>query len=186
VKLLDYGSRWAELESSLNPFAMIVMAHLKTKATTRNPEQREVWKWSLIRGLYDRGLTKEKIIKLFQIIDRMMTLPNPLQESLDFKIQQFEEERTMPLLSNMELRGIERGKEIGKEIGALQNSRAAIKTVLHARLGNVNSDVESHLSQISDLSILNQILTIAATVNSLEDFRRSIGGIQAQLSITGN
>jgi hypothetical protein len=92
----------------------------------------------------------------------------------------------MPLLSNRSLCGIERGKEIGKKIGALQNSRAAIKTVLHARLGNVTSDVESHLSQISDLSILNQILTIAATVNSLEDFRRSIGGIQAQLSITGN
>jgi len=45
--------------------------------------------------LYDRGLTREKIIKLFQIIDRMITLPNPLQESLDFKIQQFEEERTI-------------------------------------------------------------------------------------------
>jgi hypothetical protein len=107
VKLLDYESRWAELESSPNPFAMIVMTHLKTKATTGNPEQREVWKWSLIRGLYDRGLTREKIIKLFQIIDRMMTLPSFLQESLDFKIQQFEEERTMPLLSNMELRGME-------------------------------------------------------------------------------
>jgi hypothetical protein len=84
---------------------MIVMAHLKTKATTGNPEQREVWKWSLIRWLYDRGLTRERIIKLFQIIDRMMTLPSFLQESLDFKIQQFEEQRTMPLLSNMELRG---------------------------------------------------------------------------------
>jgi hypothetical protein len=35
----------------------------------------------------------------------MMTLPSFLQESLDFKIQQFEEQRTMPLLSNMELRG---------------------------------------------------------------------------------
>ena len=92
----------------------------------------------------------------------------------------------MLLLSNRSLCGMERGKEIGKEIGALQNSRTAIKTVLQARLGNVTSDVESHLSQISDLSILNQILTIAATVNSLEDFRRSIGGIQSQLSITGN
>ncbi|MEB3248096.1 MAG: hypothetical protein VKK07_01995, partial [Merismopediaceae bacterium] len=63
VKLLDYEARWSELESSGNPFAMIVMAHLKTKATTGDPEQREVWKWSLIRGLYDRGLTRERIIK---------------------------------------------------------------------------------------------------------------------------
>jgi hypothetical protein len=92
-----------------------------------------------------------------------------------------EEERTMPLLSNRSLRGMERGKEIGKEIGALQNSRTAIKTVLQARLGNVTSDVESHLSQISDLFILNQILTIAATVNSPDDFWQSLEGIQSTI-----
>ena len=34
----------------------------------------------------------------------------------------------MPLLSNMELRGIERGKEIG----ALQKAREAVKTVSEA------------------------------------------------------
>jgi len=40
VKLLDYESRWDELESSNNPFAMITMAHLKTLATTRNLVER--------------------------------------------------------------------------------------------------------------------------------------------------
>ena len=175
VKLLDYESRWAELESSLNPFAMIVMAHLKTKATTGNPEQREVWKWSLIRGLYDRGLTREKIIKLFQIIDRMMTLPSFLQESLDVKIQQFEEQRTMPLLSNMELRGMERGKEIG----ALQKARDYIKTVLKVRFGEVSFGIDSSLEQVSDLSVLDEFLKLAVTVDSLENFRQSIGRIQA-------
>ena len=170
VKLLDYESRWSELESSVNPFAMIVMAHLKTKATTGNPEQREVWKWSLIRGLYDRGLTREKIIKLFQIIDRMMTLPSFLQESLDFKIQQFEEKRTMPLLSNMELRGMERGKEIG----ALQKARDYIKAVLQVRLGEIPLEIETYLMRISDLSVLDKLLIFAATTNSFEDFKESI------------
>ena len=169
VKLLDYEERWFELSSSINPFAMIVMAHLKTKATTGDPEQREIWKWSLIRGLYDRGLTREKIIKLFQIIDRMMTLPNPLQESLDLKIQQFEEQRTMPLLSNMELRGMER------------TARTAIRTVLQARLGNVTSDMENFLNKISDLSVLEQILSIAATVNSPDDFWQSLEGIRSTI-----
>jgi hypothetical protein len=137
---------------------MIVMAHLKTKATTGNPEQREVWKWSLIRGLYDRGLTREKIIKLFQIIDRMMTLPK------------FEEQRTMPLLSNMEIRGMERGKEIG----ALQNARDYIKAVLRVRLGKIPLEIETYLMQISDLSILDKLLILAATTNSFEDFKQSI------------
>ena len=90
VKLLDYEARWSELEVSTNPFAIIVMAHLKTKATTKNLQQREQWKWTLIRGLYERGLEREQIIKLFQILDRMMTLPNQLQESLESKIKQLE------------------------------------------------------------------------------------------------
>ncbi len=55
----------------------------------------------------------------------------------------------MPLMSNMELRGIERGKEIGeeigelrgiergKEIGALENARDFVKKVLENRLGDI-------------------------------------------------
>jgi hypothetical protein len=160
------------------------MAHLKTKATTAKPKQRERWKWTLVRGLYDRGLEREQIIKLFQIIDRMMTLPNPLQERLEQKIKKFEEERTMPLLSNMELRGIERGKEIGKEIGqeigALQNARNAVKTVLKTRFGEVTLDIVASLAQITDLSLLDQTLKMAVTVNSLEEFKQSL------LQVNGN
>ena len=169
VKLLDYESRWEDLVLSTNPFAMIVMAHLKTKATTANPEQRAKSKWLLVRGLYDRGLEREQIIKLFQIIDRMMTLPNPLQQNLDFKIQKFEEERTMPLLSNMELRGV--------EIGALRKAQDDIKTVLQIRLGQVPSDIEEALNNISDLSILEEMLKSAVIVNSLDEFKQSLGNI---------
>ena len=68
------------------------MAHLKTKATTRKPQQREQWKWTLIRELYERGFEREQIIKLFEIIDKMMTLSNKLQEDLESKIKQFENE----------------------------------------------------------------------------------------------
>ncbi|MCA2660379.1 MAG: Rpn family recombination-promoting nuclease/putative transposase, partial [Microcystis sp. M049S2] len=50
VKLLDYEENWSELEASSNPFAIIVMAHLKTKATTGKLPEREQWKWRLIRG----------------------------------------------------------------------------------------------------------------------------------------
>ncbi|MFM7578182.1 MAG: hypothetical protein ACKO5Q_14750, partial [Microcystaceae cyanobacterium] len=109
---------------------------------------------------------------------RMMTLPSFLQESLDIKIQQFEEERTMPLLSNMELRGMERGmergKEIGKEIGALQNARASVKTVLAIRFGEVPFEIDSSLEQVFDLSVLEAGLRLAVTVDSLEEFQQSL------------
>ena len=76
----------------------------------------------------------------------------------------------MPLLSNMELRGIERGKEIGKEIGALENARHAVLIVLGTRLGEIPSAIGDSLAKISDLSILNEMLQVAAMVNSLDEF----------------
>nr|WP_231859680.1 hypothetical protein [Microcystis aeruginosa] len=178
VKLLDYEESWSELEASSNPFAIIVMAHLKTKATTGKLPQREQWKWKLIRGLYEKEFEREQIIKLFEIIDNMMTLSPELQSSLESKIKQFEEERTMPLMSNMELRGIERGKEIGKEIGALENARDFVKTVLESRLGEVPLDVEQYLNKVSLLSTLQEIVKLAATANSLAEFKQSLARIQ--------
>jgi hypothetical protein len=80
----------------------------------------------------------------------------------------------MPLLSNRSLRGIERDKEIGKEIGALQNARDYIKAVLQVRLGELPLEIETYLMRTSDLSVLDELLKLAATTNSFEDFRQSI------------
>ncbi|GCA73044.1 hypothetical protein MiYa_04603 [Microcystis aeruginosa NIES-2519] len=103
----------------------------------------------------------------------MMTLSPELQSSLESKIKQFEEERTMPLMSNMELRGIEQGKEIG----ALENARDFVKTVLQARLGEVALDVEQYLNKVSVLSTLQEIVKLAATANSLAEFKQSLAKI---------
>jgi hypothetical protein len=110
--------------------------------------------------------------KLFEIIDNMMTLSPELQSSLESKIKQFEEERTMPLVSNMELRGIERGKEIGKEIGALENARNYVKTVLKTRLGDIPIDIEQAVDKIAVLSILDELLKSALTVNSFDELHQ--------------
>ena len=149
------------------------MAHLKTKATTGKLPQREQWKWKLIRGLYEKEFEREQIIKLFEIIDNMMTLSSELQSSLESKIKQFEEERTMPLLSNMELRGIERGKEIG----VLEKSRDAIKTVLTVRFGQISSEIEEIIGKMTNPTILEELLKLAATANSLAEFKQSLAKI---------
>ncbi|TRV42695.1 MAG: hypothetical protein EWV43_22275, partial [Microcystis panniformis Mp_MB_F_20080800_S26D] len=99
------------------------------------------------------------------------TLSPELQSSLESKIKQFEEERTMPLMSNMELRGIEQGKE------ALENARDFVKTVLQARLGEVPLDVEQYLNKVSVLSTLQEIVKLAATANSLAEFKQSLAKI---------
>ena len=160
VKLLDYEPAWESLEQSNNPFAIIVMAHLKTKATTGKPQERERWKWNIVRGLYDKGYERAEIIKLFQVIDRMMTLPQELAQSFEERLNRYEEERRMPLLSNMELRG------------ALLNARESVITVLRSRFGEVPTEFTETINNIEDLSLLKQLLERAVTVNSLADFQQ--------------
>ena len=75
VKLLDYATDVPGLEANPNPFAAVVLAHLKTRETRRDPDARCIWKIRLIKGLYERGLSKENIRDLFRMIDWMMDLP---------------------------------------------------------------------------------------------------------------
>jgi hypothetical protein len=60
VKLLDFQSRWNELERSLNPFAVVIMAHLSTLNTIGKADQRFQSKLTLVRGLYERGYNKNE------------------------------------------------------------------------------------------------------------------------------
>jgi hypothetical protein len=51
VKLLDFAAQEAVLEASTNPFAKVVLAHLKARETHGNPADRHAWKLRLVRGL---------------------------------------------------------------------------------------------------------------------------------------
>ncbi|TRV22757.1 MAG: hypothetical protein EWV72_14525 [Microcystis flos-aquae Mf_QC_C_20070823_S10] len=148
------------------------MAHLKTKATTGKLPQREQWKWKLIRGLYEKEFEREQIIKLFEIIDNMMTLSTELQSSLESKIKQFEEERTMPLMSNMELRG----RKIGEEIGELRGIERG-KEIGTVRFGEISSEIEEIIGKMTNPTILEELLKLAATANSLAEFQQSLAKI---------
>ena len=160
AKLLDYESQWNELESSDNPFAIIVMAHLKTKATTGNLSEREQWKWTLIRGLYERGLTKEQIFKLFKIIDKMMTLPKELQRGLVTKIKHLEEERKMPFISPTEELAMERGEQ------------QLIIRQLNRRIGEIESSFIETIRTltIDQLELLGEALLDFSSVTDLEQW----------------
>ncbi|MEE6160046.1 hypothetical protein U9R62_01470 [Cylindrospermopsis raciborskii DSH] len=84
----------------------------------------------------------------------------------------------MPLLTNMELRGIETGKEIGKEIGReigiLEKAHEDVKLVLRTRLGDIPVKIEQAVDKISVLSILDELLKVAIKVDCFEDFHQSL------------
>lgn len=90
IKLLDYADRVEELEREANPFAAVVLAHLKALATRRNAKSRHAWKVRLVTGLYDRGFDQQQIRQLFRLIDWMLTLPEELEEVFRQEIVAFE------------------------------------------------------------------------------------------------
>ena len=90
AKVVDYADRLNELEASDNPFAIVVMAHLKTRDTHNDEESRKRWKLYIVRRLYERAYRREDVINLFHFIDWLMRLPEEMEESFwaDMKISQ--------------------------------------------------------------------------------------------------
>ncbi len=111
IKLLDYAPRWAELEASRNPFAIAVMAHLKTKETRNDAQIRKEWKFRLTRRLYEQGYERQDILNLFRFIDWMLELPAGLKQAFRTELEQYEQEQKMPYVTSIEQMGIEKGRE---------------------------------------------------------------------------
>jgi hypothetical protein len=172
VKLVDYEAQWEVLEQSTNPFAVMVMAHLKTKATTGKPQERKQWKWSLIRRLFEWGYNREQVVPLFQFIDWMMALPVELQRELRQELKRYQEESQMPLISRMELMAKEEGIEQGRQEGLLRNARESVIEILQARFQVAPPAIVEAVNSISDVARLKQLLRQAIAVASVEDFQQ--------------
>ncbi|MBW4570448.1 MAG: DUF4351 domain-containing protein [Tolypothrix carrinoi HA7290-LM1] len=141
VKLLDYQNRWTELEASDNPFATVVMAHLKTQETSKKLGERKTWKFSLIRRLYELGLQEKDIRNLYRFIDWVMILPKALEAEFWQEFKQFEQERTMSYITTGERIGYERGKQEGEQTLVLR--------LLQRRVGELPQDVREHIQTLS-------------------------------------
>ena len=91
VKITDYKNKWEELSNSKNPFAIIVMTHLKEIETKKNDDQRLFWKITLVKQLYDKGYSKNDILLLYKFIDWLVTLPKELNNKFHKEIVKYEE-----------------------------------------------------------------------------------------------
>ncbi|WP_242044499.1 DUF4351 domain-containing protein [Anabaena azotica] len=164
VKLLDYENNWQELENNSNPFATVVMAHLKTQQTRSSPAERKIWKFRLIRRLYDLGLQEQDIRNLYRFIDWVMILPKALEDQFWQEFKQFEQERTM--------RYITTGERIGYERGIVEGKQALILKLLKRRLGELSPEIEQHIQSLSlnQLEALGEALLDFATMTDLSDW----------------
>ena len=171
AKVNDYAERWDELEASDNPFAIVVMAHLKTRATHNDEESRKKWKRYLVRRLYERGYRREDVINLFHFIDWIMRLPEGMEESFWAEMYQYEEGKKMEYITSVERIGIKKGIQQGIQQGILQASRGALIEVLEDRFETVSQTLRNRLKEINDPDVLKSLHKKALHAGSLESFK---------------
>jgi hypothetical protein len=141
AKLFDYA--WSDLEASENPFAAVVMAHRKTQDTTGDAPERLQWKLSLSKSLYSRGYSKQDIVELLLLLDRMMGLPKPLELIFRDELRQFEEENQMPYMSSFE--------RIGRQEGRVEERHDIIRELLISRFGVMDDELEAIVEPLTEL-----------------------------------
>lgn len=142
IKLLDYESDWAGLEESRNPFAVVVMAQLKTKETHNQPEQRKNWRYRLTTMLYDRGYCDQDILEMNHFLDWLMWLPEAWEKQFQVELKAFEEARQMKYVTTWE--------RMAEERGLISGERAILIRLLNRKFGFID---DRTLDQINTLSI---------------------------------
>jgi hypothetical protein len=159
AKLADWRGRRYELEASDNPFATVVLAHLAAQDTRGDADSRERAKLQLIRQLYERGYSRERVLSLLRFIDWLLALPPELERRVRKAIEAIEEERQMPYVTSYE--------RMAREEGRLEAKREAVREVVRARFGTVPQALEERLAT-ADEATLNTLIQRAATAPSTD------------------
>jgi hypothetical protein len=157
VKLTDYATRRATLESDDNPFATVVLAHLAAQATRHDPKARLGDKLALTRRLYERGFPRQRIVDLYRFLDWLLRLPDDLELQYTDAIFAIEEGLKMPYLSYVERRGEIRGAAV------------LLRGLLEERFGELPTAVVERLEQADGECLLawsRRVLT-ARTINEV-------------------
>jgi hypothetical protein len=160
VKLLDYASDDQAPELNPNPFALVVLAHLKTLETRRSPADRHAWKLRLVKGLFQRGMDAEDVRQLLRFIDWIMDLPPDLEQRFQQELTAYQQETRMPFVDIFDRIAMERYLLQGLEVS------------LKLKFGDEGLNLMPELREIHDHELLSRILNAVDAAGSPDVLRR--------------
>lgn len=173
AKLLDYDIN--ELETNNNPFAIVVLAHLQTKATHNQTDARYKMKFRLTKLLYERGYSKNRILSLYRYIDWMMALPPKLEDKFTEDLTAYEEANKMSYVTNAERylyrKGMKEGMEQEQQ-ATLRGLLNGVKMGLQLKFGAKGLELLSEIRKIDDVDTLYAIQEAIVDVESPSELQR--------------
>jgi len=128
VKIVDYRDKIEELEKSVNPMAMVVLAQLESYEAKKKDDQKKYSiKVNLLKRCVRRGYNRNQIRGLFKFIDWVINLPKKYQDKLTREIIRLEEETKMPYVTSWEKEGIKKGKKEGSKKQARETAKRMLE-----------------------------------------------------------
>jgi hypothetical protein len=172
AKVIDYRDHINELEASSHPFAIIVLAFLKTLETEGNVQERYKWKKRFLLELYKRGMKRETILAIYKFIDWVMELPDKLDTKIYHEIKITKETKVMPHITTAERIGRAEGQKI-----AMQQ---AVATVISSKFGKLGRPLIKRSRQVANLEVLEKMLARLAKSPNLSDAAKVLDEIELQ------
>jgi hypothetical protein len=179
VKIIDFRIRWQELEASANPFAIIVMAYLKTLETEGNVQERYKWKKRFLLEVYQRGMKRETLLAIYKFIDWMMGLPAAMETKIIEKLKSIEEKKEMAYITTAERigmkRGIKQGVKQGIEKGiekSLPAVHQAIAAIIEIKFGEAGQPLRKRAYRKRDLKALQRLTEKLKHAQSLSEAKK--------------
>ena len=128
MKILDYRSQWAMLMNSTNPFAIVIMAHLKMLETKKDVSNRLLWKFEITKSLFERGFDKKIIAALLRFIDILIQLPDEIEEEFRYEVVEYQKEKNMPeTMIPWEKAAYKDGREKGRVEGRVEGREEGLE-----------------------------------------------------------
>ena len=137
VKLDDWRGCTAELMASDEPFALVVLAHLKVRAVKNNVQRKYAVKRELILLAYERGYSNQYTQSLLRFLDWLIRLPEPAEQKLKREVDVARGEKRMSYITSWERMGEKRGE------------RKVILQILQHKLGSLDEKLSRQIEKLS-------------------------------------
>ncbi|HMV46414.1 MAG TPA: DUF4351 domain-containing protein [Blastocatellia bacterium] len=168
VQLADYAERWAQLEADRNPFAVAVMAQLKALETKGDNQRRFVWKRHLIKGLYELGYDRRRIVALLKFMDWAMRLPKEQEKDIQETIFQIEEGKKVPYVTSWERMAKEEGLQAGLQAGLQEGLQeglqkgllSSVVLLLSHRFGELSEALQNKLKKLQEEQLRELVVAV--------------------------
>lgn len=116
----------------------------------------------------------EDVRQLFRFIDWLLQLPEELEKQFDEEIEDYQKEKTMPYISSLERRAMERGREEARGV-VLEG----IELILRSKFGEAGSSLMTTLREIKELETLRSLQQKIIMAKTVEEAQAAIAGEKA-------